>query len=560
MLGQCLPAPIGASHFHPGSCKKHNLNFSSLYLARSLLLVCFEYPVLLTKIMLHKNPVPVIDLFAGPGGLGEGFSSRINEEGNPCFRLRVSIEKDPVAHKTLSLRALFRAFPKNEVPEAYYRYIRGEISRDQLFESQDITPEARRASQEARNAELGRDSPEMIDQWIEEGIGNARDWVLIGGPPCQAYSIAGRSRRTRETQASFESDHKHFLYKEYLRIVRQFRPTVFVMENVKGILTSKNGGSHIFSRILDDLSNPAGDLSYQIRSLVVNQTENLDPQDFIIKAEDYGIPQARHRVILFGIRSDAIPYHDNLILKPEEKITVAQVLSDLPPLRSRLSRESDGFDAWLTAVHEAGQVLESQRQDLVRFMREAISRAGTIASTGNAFTQIEHQVYNMPENLGHWFLDARLGGVIQHETRSHMRSDLYRYFFASCFAKRYRYSPTLRDFPEKLLPKHGNVASTSIPFMDRFRVQLEHSCSTTVVAHIAKDGHYYIHHDPSQCRSLTVREAARLQTFPDNYFFEGNRTQQYTQVGNAVPPLLAAKIAEIVYRVIECNQSGKFLP
>ncbi|MGI9212890.1 MAG: hypothetical protein ACR2HF_10495 [Methylococcaceae bacterium] len=136
--------------------------------------------------MPQKSPVPVIDLFAGPGGLGEGFSSLRDEEGNPRFRLRVSIEKDPVAHKTLSLRALFRAFPKNQVPDVYYRYIRGEISRDELFNHPDIPPEALLAAKEARNAELGKDSPEMIDQWIEEGIGNAREWVLIGGPPWTA--------------------------------------------------------------------------------------------------------------------------------------------------------------------------------------------------------------------------------------------------------------------------------------------------------------------------------------------------------------------------------------
>jgi DNA (cytosine-5)-methyltransferase 1 len=156
----------------------------------------------------------------------------------------------------------------------------------------------------------------------------------------------------------------------------------------------------------------------------------------------------------------------------------------------------------------------------------------------------------MPKELQLWYLDARLGGVLQHETRSHMRSDLHRYLFASCFAESQRYAPTLRNFPPRLLPAHVNVDEETIPFVDRFRVQLGKFPSSTVVAHIAKDGHYYIHPDPSQCRSLTVREAARLQTFPDNYFFEGNRTEQYAQIGNAVPPLLARKIANVILKFL----------
>ena len=156
------------------------------------------------------------------------------------------------------------------------------------------------------------------------------------------------------------------------------------------------------------------------------------------------------------------------------------------------------------------------------------------------------------KNNWDWFHDERISGVLNHQSRSHMNSDIHRYLFCSVFAQQHHRAPKLSDFPDELLPNHKNVDKGKIGlFSDRFRVQLRDSPATTVTSHISKDGHYYIHYDPTQCRSLSVREAARLQTFPDNYFFEGNVTQQYHQVGNAVPPLLARQLADTVYRIME---------
>jgi DNA (cytosine-5)-methyltransferase 1 len=148
--------------------------------------------------------------------------------------------------------------------------------------------------------------------------------------------------------------------------------------------------------------------------------------------------------------------------------------------------------------------------------------------------------------LGRWLHGNISAGVIQHESRTHMSSDLARYFFLSLYASKFGHTPTLKDdkeFPKALWPDHQSVGKA---FHDRFRVQLADKPATTITSHISKDGHYFIHPNPLQCRALTVREAARIQTFPDDYIFEGNRTQQYHQVGNAVPPYLAKQVAERV--------------
>lgn len=511
--------------------------------------------------MDKKNGIPVIDLFAGPGGLCEGFASLISGSGRE-FDIRVSIEKDPVAHKTLSLRALFRSFQIGGVPESYYQYIRGEISREQMENDPLVSPYVETAYTEARCAELGKDDHSEIDAWIRKGIAGVKEWVLIGGPPCQAYSLAGRARMRGSNPKEFEADKRHFLYREYLRIIREFSPTVFVMENVKGMLTSQHSGSRIFDRILDDLRSPGNGHRYLVRSFVVPGEIN-NPEDFVIKSENFGIPQSRHRVILFGIRTDVVQSVPDLVSRPERFClepapgsNATDVLDGLPALRSQLSNRYDGMPDsaanWQKALANGLKVLEEKSSSVpLRVLERAqwsVTKSWLHKSTGGRFIRSDIQM-NGP--LASWYLDPRIGGVTLHETRSHMESDLHRYLFASSFAREVRKSPRLRDFPEALLPNHENVGSESTPFLDRFRVQLRNQPSTTIVSHIAKDGHYYIHPEPSQCRSLTVREAARLQTFPDNYFFEGNRTQQYHQVGNAVPPLLARKIAEIVLRFLK---------
>jgi len=508
-------------------------------------------------------PIPVIDLFAGPGGLGEGFSA-LRPGGVPAFKIRLSIEKDPLAHQTLQLRAFFRQFPDKKAPDAYYDYLAGLIPREDLFKQ--YPAEAKKADQEAWHAELGGEKfpPDLIDARIRDALGTRVNWVLIGGPPCQAYSLVGRSRVIgREGLAKYEADPRHELYRHYLRIIAVHQPPVFVMENVKGLLSAKVQEQHMFERIRSDLENPLDavfgparcreTLRYRLVSLVVRNGDLLgrcEPEDFVVRAEDYGIPQARHRIILLGILAEN--ERQTGLLKTQTRVPIEDVISDLPRLRSGLSKEPDNPQAWRDAVLEIADSawLHGPRVDdaLRREVRTLLREVDASLDRGGIFVRPGRRVIRAHRN---WFQDERLDAVCNHETRSHIRPDLHRYFFVSAFARIHNRSPLLEDFPPQLLPKHENVAEAleDTKFNDRFRVQCAGRPSTTVTSHISKDGHYFIHYDPTQCRSLTVREAARLQTFPDNYFFEGPRTQQYHQVGNAVPPLLARQIAEIVYRI-----------
>jgi DNA (cytosine-5)-methyltransferase 1 len=498
-----------------------------------------------------SKTIPVIDLFAGPGGLGEGFSS-LSSQGKRLFELKLSVEKDVSAHQTLLLRSVFRSF-EGKVPDTYYDYITGKINKTDFLKNRLIAEHYDSAQHEAKNATLGETPPKDIDKWISAGIKNQSKWVLIGGPPCQAYSLAGRSKMMNLDIEKYQSDARHLLYKEYLRIIKKHSPPVFIMENVKGILSSKFNGELIFKKIIDDLRKPQKGLEYEIRSLTIEKfSEELEPRDFIIESEQYGIPQARHRVILFGIRKD-LARKKHRTLEKDEIATINDVLGSMPHIRSKLSKEEDSFKEWFKAVKDTKSMLSgwnnSLRKELLTEMERNIFLAKKTESIGNHFLNKKSQISKNPQ-LNEWLTDSKIGGIVQHETRSHMRSDIQRYFFLSNYAKILGRSPKIRELPQNLLPNHQNASSIDAPFQDRFRVQLGEHPSTTIVSHISKDGHYYIHPDPSQARSLTVREAARIQTFPDNYYFEGNKTSQYSQVGNAVPPLLAKKIAAIVHHFL----------
>jgi DNA (cytosine-5)-methyltransferase 1 len=212
-----------------------------------------------------------------------------------------------------------------------------------------------------------------------------------------------------------------------------------------------------------------------------------------------------------------------------------------------LSKEAEGGEEWkqaIAAIRTSGLKAQIDKQ-IWEEMLQSLEELKSVDNDRGAEFSTEKVTVGKHKD---WYLDRRLKGVINHETRSHIRSDLWRYLFVSCFGKVMGRSPRLDEFPPLLMPDHENAMSGD--FANRFKVQLWDEPSRTITSHISKDGHYFIHPDPAQCRSLTVREAARIQTFPDNYFFCGPRTQQFHQVGNAVPPLLARQIAQIVNELI----------
>ena len=509
--------------------------------------------------------IPVIDLFAGPGGLSEGFSAFEARNSERPFRVALSIEKDPFAHKTLELRSFFRKFHPSAIPSDYYEYLKGAITRKELFEK--CPKEAKEAAEEAWNVELGDTSHNKVIQRIDKSLNKAKHWVLIGGPPCQAYSIMGRVRIKAEDPKNFEKDHRHFLYREYLKIIRDHEPPVFVMENVTGILSSKMNGKYIFDKILNDLKYPSmafpdarkgsglnGNLKYNIYSLIKDKNKDnfYEKKDYVIKCENCGIPQRRHRVILLGVRSD-LNVTPDLLSESSKKINMWDVLKDMPKLRSGITDSMDSPENWEESISKIKNYAwfkeKGIKTDLIKYMNRYLKKIKHSFGLGGEY--VAHD--KTPSCYKKWFFDPRLGGTCNHAARKHIKKDLYRYFYAACFAGKYSKSPKIKDFPRVIWPDHENVlqASHGVMFADRFRVQVKNKPSTTITCHISKDGHYFIHPDPAQCRSLTVREAARLQTFPDNYYFEGPRTSQYGQVGNAVPPLLAKKIAKIVYNIFE---------
>ena len=516
------------------------------------------------------NLIPVIDLFSGPGGLSEGFSPCNMPISQRRYKVVLSVEKEQYAYDTLLLRAFLRQF-NNGLPLEYYQFLNSSTPEPDW---QCLYPnEWQAACKETKMLELG---DPIANSLLEQEINSIREKygkrvILVGGPPCQAYSIAGRARIAGIEDYTPDDDPRIHLYEQYVKIVSMLEPAIAVMENVKGMISSSINEEDIFQKIMRSLRSACGADSYQLFAFSPSTNDlSFDdllksPSEFIVRAEEYGIPQTRHRVFIACIQSEiaqrlSVEYAPRLAVQ-NYRNSVESVIGAMPKLRSGLSR-SDDLEAWRKAIIKACDKVERYMPNMehlkqkkflaaLKLARESAQEASLTRTTSGGASPPEF----CSKYLQSWLYDDKLEKYPNHETRGHMPSDLERYLFATAFAKTFGRSPKTDDFPSKLASNHKSW--TSNKFADRFRVQLAELPAKTITSHIAKDGHYFIHPDPSQCRSLTVREAARLQTFPDNYLFKGNRTTQYVQVGNAVPPLLAHQIANCLWKILEhCDQES----
>ncbi len=395
---------------------------------------------------MAKRKYTFIDLFAGCGGLSEGFYQK-------GFKALLHLEIDKTACETLKARM------------RHYQYQEAEIERSVLCD--DIT----------RAGIISE-----IDSRVEGDVD-----VLVGGPPCQAFSSVGRARDPN----SMRDDPRNYLFENYIAILNHFKPKMFVFENVKGILTAKPNGGFIFPKIIERMRE-----NYDVVS---------DAKILLLNASNYGVPQNRERIIIIGVRKDlnldAKDIYRRLKKTNGEGLrpfyTVRDAISDLPKLRP-----GEGAEKVVNIERTVNEYL-------------SLLNSSKVASPY----------------------------ILNHRARKHNTADQERYQILSEHG-----GWQLKDLQ---IVRPDLIHHDPRHFGNRYTVQEFDKPGTTIVAHLYKDGNLFIHPDPTQSRTFTVREAARIQSFPDDFFFAGSRTDQYKQVGNAVPPLLARAIAGAVVETLE---------
>ena len=400
-----------------------------------------------------------IDLFAGAGGLSEGFH-------RAGFDIVAHVERDHNACLTLKTRLAFHYLNAHDKIQIYKDYLQGKITRDKLYSY--IPSEILNS---VINEEINEDTIKNIFDKIDKIIGNDKIDYIVGGPPCQAYSLMGRAK----DPDGMKNDQRNYLYKYYIKFLLHYQPKMFVFENVEGMLSAQKG--QLFKQIQKEMKTAGYNIDYKI-----------------LNAKDFGVLQNRRRVILIGWQTE-IEYRYPEFSKLKQEYDTYNLFEDLPKLKSGESIQSGKY------ISSANECL---RNLLIR---------------------------------NDWNL------LTQHIVRPNNNNDLEIYRICIDVWNKERRRVRYNELPERLIT-HKNTKS----FLDRFKVVPYEEISHTVVAHISKDGHYYIHPDIQQNRSLSVREAARIQSFPDDFYFESSRTAAFLQIGNAVPPLMAYLIAKHIVK------------
>lgn len=397
--------------------------------------------------MSARKKYTFIDLFSGCGGLSEGFYRM-------GFTALAHVEINHWACETLRKRM------------AYYGY--SNIEREVI--EKDIT-----------SADLLTD--------IDNAVAGRSVDVIIGGPPCQAYSTAGRVRDAK----GMASDPRNFLFESYVRILEHYRPKLFVFENVTGLLSAKVNGKPILPSIMKALGT-----AYKVIS---------DPAILVHNTADYGVPQIRKRIIIMGVRKDI------------DKIEAIDLYNDV------------------LKTHWSPETPEEKRKGLKKFVsvRDAIGDLPPVEPGEDASTNY----YDYPCNNGFLKRIGKAGvhPLMDHIARKHNALDRER--FAVMISNRWTFGQLRKEMPQ-YEHEHARV------FDNSYVVQWWDLPSKTILAHIHKDGFQFIHPDGNQTRSFTVREAARIQSFPDDFEFAGSRGEKYKQIGNAVPPLFAEALAKSI--------------
>ncbi|MFP3919966.1 DNA cytosine methyltransferase [Lysinibacillus telephonicus] len=397
----------------------------------------------------------IIDLFAGAGGLSEGF----RQEG---YEIIAHVEMDKSACNTLKTREAFYYLKENVLLDIYINYLLKKITRDELYESipQNILDRV-------IEAEISNKTIPKIFKQIDELIEGDTVDLIIGGPPCQAYSTAGISRDPNR----MKNDPRNYFYRYYVRFLRKYQPKMFVFENVRGILTAQEG--KVFQNIKRNMRNAGYKVDYRI-----------------LNASEFGVSQFRERVIIIGWKHD-LPFKYPEFNLNIDAPTIQTLFDDLPKIK-------------------AGESVNGEKQ-YIKDPHEAIS-------------DIRQKNWNI---------------LTQHVARANNQNDLNIYRLV---VEAWNNEGKVLKYNE--LPEDLKTHKNTDTFLDRYKNIKYERLSHTIVAHISKDGHYYIHPDIEQNRSLTVREAARIQSFPDDFYFEDSRTAAFKQIGNAVPPLMAKEIAK----------------